>query len=98
NMAANVRTKALRVVASVWCWWSASGRRNERNEVSEAAQPERRRQLQTEAAADAVSPTNAAFDDRVVCGVERAWSRGRRSRPVARGTKQSAGWSQPAKG
>src|ERR1022692_489528 len=34
-------------------------RRSRRNEVSEAAQSKRRRQLQTEAAADAVSPTDA---------------------------------------
>src|SRR5437762_2013133 len=61
--------------------------RSERNEVSEAAQPERRRQLQTEAAARAVIPTDAARDERVVCEEERAWSRGRRGRPAARGAQ-----------
>lgn len=39
-------------------------RRSQRNEVSEAAQPERRRQLQTEAAADAVRTCRGgAIDD-----------------------------------
>jgi hypothetical protein len=41
---------------------------------------------QTEAAAHAVSPTDAARDERAVCEVERAWSRGRRAdrQPVER--------------
>ena len=35
-----------------------------------------------------------ACDERAVCVVERAWSRGRQGRPSARGAQQAARWSQ----
>jgi hypothetical protein len=35
-----------------------------------------------------------ARDERAVCGVERAWSRGGQGRPAARGAQQTARWSR----
>ena len=35
-----------------------------------------------------------ARDERVVCGAQRAWSRGRQGRPSARGAKHAARWSR----
>ena len=50
--------------------------------------------LQTEAAAYAANGSNVACDERAVCAVEGAWSRGRRGRPVAREAEQTARWSR----
>ena len=63
-------------------------------EVSEAAQTERRRQLQTEATADVVGQwmqlvTSARFEQRNGQGRE-----GGQGRPSARGAKQTARWSR----
>lgn len=71
--------------------WSAGGEKRLANR-SRSATP--RAEPQTEAAADAVTPTNVACDERTHCAAEWARSRGGKGRPEAREAEQCVRWSR----
>jgi hypothetical protein len=71
--------------------WSAGGEEriaNRSRSATPAAEP------QTEARRPCVPLDNSACDERAICEVERAWSKGRQGRPAARGAERIARWSR----
>lgn len=61
---------------------------NRSRSATPAAEP------QTEARRSGGTLRMPARDERAICGVERAWSRGGQGRPAARGAEQTARWSR----